>query len=216
MLSQKEQRWDHWNSHMFTFITQCSTSFCLEFQWWFSRPIRPLPCLAQLTVATPSLAALQHHSVKWALCWVTLQENKGRMKRITLNNGEWLQKPSPLAVDYSAMWKHYGWLWLISAQAPNLKGNRSKGLFTHKTRTDHIFLFKPTTICHSVTFLMLVIKMAAKQQQQQQMAIKLPKSAREHEYLQYSNFKTLVFNHGHGDPALHILSPFFITLDSDH
>jgi len=44
--------------------------------------------LAELTVATPPLAALQHHSVKLTIFWVTLQENQGRMKYITLNNGE--------------------------------------------------------------------------------------------------------------------------------
>lgn len=212
MLSQKEQRWDHWNSHMFIFITQCSTSFGLEYQWWFFCPIRPLPCLAELTVATPSLAALQHQSVKWALCWVTLEENKGRMKHITLNNGEWLQKPSPIAVNYSAMWKHYGWLWLISAQAPHLNGNRSKGLFRHKTRTDHIFLFKPTTICHSVTFLMLFIKMAAKQKQQQ-MVIKLQSLPEYYSTVILKQWFSIVVM---GATALHILSPFFITLDLSH
>lgn len=160
MLSLKEQRWENWNSHMFTFITQCSTSFGLEFQGWFSRPIRPLPWLAELTVATPFLAALQHHSVKWALCWLTLQENKGRMKHITLNNSERLQKPSPLAVEYSAMWKHYGRLWLISAQAPHLNGDRSKGLFTPKTRTEHFLAQNNNyfSFCNRI----LVIKKATK------------------------------------------------------
>lgn len=57
-----------------------------------------------------------------------------------------------IMVDFVAEWE------LISAQAPHLNGDQFKGLFTHKTSTDPIFLFKPTTIFHSVTYLMLVIK----------------------------------------------------------
>jgi len=42
-----------------------------------------------------------------------------------------------IMVDFVEEWE------LISACAPHLNGDRSKGLFTNKTSTDPIFLFKP-------------------------------------------------------------------------